>query len=563
MPDWPNTASMMLSLARSWSNRPMLRHFQDGAWQAITWGQFGAKVAAAARALREAGISAGDRVVLVSENRPDFTIAEVALQAIRAVAVPAYVTNSVADHAHIIADCGAVAAIASTPALAQRLAEAGAPGILICMAPGSVSAIDWAETLRNPPDFADIAAEAATIPPGALAVILYTSGTSGSPRGVMLSHRALLANCRSAIELAGLLGLNRETYLSFLPMSHSFEHTLGQFFLPLIGTEIVFSRGVEHLSADMLSQRPTLMAMVPRILEVIRARILTQAAREKPWRQRLFHAAIDIGGKRAAGRTLTFWERAADPILERIVRAKIRARFGGRFRMAVSGSARLEPEVGRFFQAIGIHMVQGYGQTEAGPVISAMHPDSRIETVGPPLPGVALRIAGDGEILVQGDLLMDGYWGRPAETTNTLAGGWLHTGDIGVIDPDGSLRITDRKKDIIVLSGGEKISPARIEGLLVAQPGIAQAVVSGEGKASLSALIVLADGVADTEALRAIARVNALLSTTERIRRHAVVPPFTAENGLLTVSHKVRRHLVISTYAELLSGLSGLSGHAG
>lgn len=540
----------------------MLRHFHGGTWQQATWDEFGARVAAIARALRAAGVSAGDRVLLVSENRPDFTMAEVALQAIRAIPVPAYVTNSVADHAHIIRDSGAVAAIASTTALADRLAAAGQFDILVCMQAGSVSAFDWAETLRDPPDFADIAAEADTIPPGGLAVILYTSGTSGSPRGVMLSHRALLANCRSALELVRPLALENEVYLSFLPMSHSFEHTLGQFFLPLIGTEIVFSRGVEHLSADMLSQRPTLMAMVPRILEVIRARILTQVAREKPWRQRLFHAAIDIGGKRAAGNTLTFWERAADPILERIVRAKIRGRFGGRFRMAVSGSARLEPEVGRFFQAIGIHMVQGYGQTEAGPVISAMHPESRIETVGPPLPGVALRIAEDGEILVQGDLLMDGYWGRPAETTNTLAGGWLHTGDIGVIDPDGSLRITDRKKDIIVLSGGEKVSPARIEGLLAAQPGIAQAVVSGEGKSGLSALIVLAEGVDETEAPRAIARVNALLSTTERIRRHAVVPPFTAENGLLTVSHKVRRHLVIATYAELLSSLSGPSHNA-
>jgi long-chain acyl-CoA synthetase len=556
MPAWPNVATMMFALAASWGTRPLARRFQDGTWQVTTWDDFGRRTAALARALRAAGISAGDRVVLVSENRPDFTIAEVALQAIRAIPVPAYVTNSLADHAHVITNSGARAAIVSTKTLAERVTKAAQLDLVICMEPGAASAIDWQATLQSQADFGDIAAEAALIPPGSLAVILYTSGTAGAPRGVMLSHRALLANCRSALALCRPLKLEREIYLSFLPMSHSFEHTLGQYFLPMMGSEIVFSRGIEHLAADMASVRPTLMTMVPRILEVIRARILSQAAREKPWRQRLFNAAIDIGRKRATGTPLALWERVADPVLDRVVRDRIRQRFGGRLRTAVSGSARLEPEVGRFFQALGIQLIQGYGQTEAGPVISAMRPDSRrIDTVGPPLDGVEVMIAEDGEILVHGDLLMEGYWGLPAETARTLQDGWLHTGDIGVIDPDGSLRITDRKKDIIVLSGGDKVSPARIEGLLVSYPAITQAVVSGEGKAGLSALVVPAEGFTDADAARAIASANATLSTTERIRHHVVVPAFTIENGLLTVSQKVRRHLVIATYAELLSGL--------
>ena len=557
MPDWPNVATMMFALAANWGARPMSRRFEAGAWTVTTWDDFGRKTAALACALRAAGISAGDRVLLASENRPDFTIAEVALQAIRAIPVPAYITNSLADHAHVISDSGARAAIVSTKALAERVAQAAPLDLLICMQPGVTSAIDWTATLQSKAGFADIAAEAAEIPPGALAVILYTSGTAGAPRGVMLSHRALLANCRSALALCRPLRLEHEIYLSFLPMSHSFEHTLGQYFLPMMGSEIVFARGIEHLAADMLTVKPTLMTMVPRILEVIRARILAQVAREKPWRQRLFALAIDIGSKRAAGQDLALWERAADPILDRMVRVRIRQRFGGRLRTAVSGSARLEPAVGRFFQAIGIQMIQGYGQTEAGPVISAMRPyTSRIDTVGPPLEGVALQIASDGEILVRGDLLMEGYWGLPAETARTLEGGWLHTGDIGVIDPDGALRITDRKKDIIVLSGGDKISPARIEGLLVAQAAITQAVVAGEGKAGLSALIVPAEGYTKTDATSAIAEVNGSLAIPERIRHHAIVPPFTVENGLLTVSHKVRRHLVIATYLDLLSALS-------
>jgi long-chain acyl-CoA synthetase len=282
--------------------------------------------------------------------------------------------------------------------------------------------------------------------------------------------------------------------------------------------------------------------------------MLAQVAREKPWKQRLFHLAIAIGRKRAEGKTLALWERLADGPLDRLVRAPIRARFGGRLRTAVSGSARLEPETGRFFQALGIGMIQGYGQTEAGPVISAMRPFShRIETVGPPLEGVELRIAEDGEILVRGDLLMEGYWGRPDDTARALEDGWLHTGDIGVIDPDGALRITDRKKDIIILSGGDKISPARLEGMLTSLPAIAQAVVSGEGKSGLSALVVLAEGATEAEAARSIASLNTRLATPERLRSHAIVPPFTIENGLLTVSHKVRRHLVLAQYKDLIA----------
>jgi long-chain acyl-CoA synthetase len=303
----------------------------------------------------------------------------------------------------------------------------------------------------------------------------------------------------------------------------------------------------------MLSVRPTIMTMVPRVLELIRGRMLATVAREPAWRQRLFHAAIEIGRKQVEEQPLSFAQRLIAPILDRLVLRKIRARFGGRLRAAMSGGARLDPEVGRFFQSLGIILMQGYGQTEAGPVISAVSPTSRrIDTVGHPLQGVELRIAQDGEILVRGDLVMDGYWGRPTETARTVIDNWLHTGDIGTIDPDGSLRITDRKRDIIVLSGGENISPARIEGRLAAQPAIHQAVVTGEGKSSLTALIVPTEGTTDAAITNAIAQVNQNLSPAERIRRHLAVPEFTLENGLLTATQKIRRHLVIETHRELL-----------
>jgi long-chain acyl-CoA synthetase len=407
-----------------------------------------------------------------------------------------------------------------------------------------------------PPD--DIALEATSIPANALACLIYTSGTGGAPKGVMLPHRSILSNCRGAFELLRPLRLKDEVYLSYLPASHSYEHTVGLFFLPSIGTEIVYARGVEHLAADMLTIRPTILTAVPRVLEVIRSRVLTQLARQPQWQQALFRRAMEIGLKRVEGRRLSLGEILLDPLLERLVRGKVRARFGGRLKAAMSGGARLEPEVGRFFLALGMLIMQGYGQTEAGPVISANPPDAiRIETVGRVLEGVELRLADDGEILVRGDLVMEGYWGLPDVTATTIRDGWLHTGDIGALDDDGYLRITDRKKDMIVLSGGENVSPAKVEGMLMAEPEISQAVVAGDGRSSLTALVVPAEGYDDVAAALAITRANHRLSVTERIRKHAVVAPFTVENGLLTPTQKIRRMLVIRANAEILAQLHG------
>jgi long-chain acyl-CoA synthetase len=568
-PTWPNLAAMMFARARAWPDKPMLRDWRDGAWHSTTWAEFARMAASCARALRSSGVSAGDRVLLCSENRPEYPVAEVALMAIRAVPVPAYVTNTPEDHAHLLRDSGARAAIVSTPALADRVRRAaGNDGLdlLVVMdapaepprdAPTDMAppVVPWRTLVADHRPPSDIAAEAALIPPTAMACILYTSGTGGAPRGVMLPHRCILSNCAGAFELVRPLRLKDETYLSFLPLAHAYEHTVGQFFLLSLGTEIVYARGVEHLAADLLSVRPTLLTAVPRVLEVIRGRVLGHVAREKPLKQRLFQQALRLGEKRADGDRLGVIERLADPVLDRLVRTKIRARFGGRLIAAMSGGARLDPVVGRFFQAMGIPIMQGYGQTEAGPVISANPPDgTRIDTVGMALAGVDLRLADDGEILVSGDLVMDGYWGRPGDTAAAIVDGWLHTGDIGELD-GGYLRITDRKKDMIVLSGGENVSPAKVEGRLMAEPEIAQAVVSGDGRAGLTALVVPADGAADDAVADAVSRANKRLSVTERIRKHAIVGPFTIENGLLTPSQKIRRVLVLRANHHTLAAL--------
>ncbi len=540
----------------------MLRVWRDGAWRGFTWDMFARQAASAARALRAAGVAPGDRVMIVSENRPEYPIVETALMAIRAVPVPTYTTNTVADHAHILRDSGARVAVVATAALAGRVAMAGPLDLLVTMEPFSypdLAIAPWQALIAHAPDPGDVAAEAAMISPDALACLIYTSGTGGAPKGVMLPHRAILANCRGAADLLAALPRHRhqEVYLSFLPLSHSYEHTAGQFFLLGCGAEVVYARGVETLAADMLTVRPTIMTMVPRVLEVIRARILAQVGREPTWRRWLFDRAIAVGLRRAEGGAGSLAARLEDHLLERLVRRKVRARFGGRLRAAISGGARLEPEVGRFFIGLGLTLLQGYGQTEAGPVVSANAPGAtRIETVGRPLAGVELRIAEDGEILVRGDLVMLGYWGRPEETAAAIRDGWLHTGDIGELDADGYLRITDRKKDMIVLSGGENVSPARIEGLLIAEPEIAQAVVLGEGRSALTALVVPAEGCDEMAVATAVSNVNKRLSVTERIRRHATVAPFTIDNGMLTATQKVRRHVVTLEHAELLGRIA-------
>ncbi len=568
-PTWPNLPAMMLALARTWPDRPMLRVFRDSAWQRTTWGGFGRAAASVARGLTAAGVGPGDRVLIVADNRPEYPIVETALMAIRAVPVPAYVSNTIEDHAHLLRDSGARVAIVGSQALAGRVREAGTRAggldLLVVMdgapeaAAGRPRLLPWRVLAADTAAPDDVARAAAAIPTGTLACLIYTSGTGGAPRGVMLPHRSILSNCRGAIELLRPLRLGEnEVYLSFLPTAHSYEHTVGLFFLPSLGIEIAYARGIEHLASDLRTVRPTILTAVPRVLEAVRGRVLGQMARQPAWRQALFARALALGTKRLDRLPLSLAERVADPLLDRLVRAKVRARFGGRVKGIMSGGARLEPEVGRFFLALGLPVMQGYGQTEAGPVISANPPDAiRIDTVGRPLCGVELRLAEDHEILVRGDLVMDGYWRRPDDTAATIRDGWLHTGDIGALDGDGYLRITDRKKDMIVLSGGENVSPAKIEGMLVAEPEIAQAVVAGDGRAGLSALVVPAEGQDEIGVALAVARVNLRLSVTERIRHHAVVGAFTIENGLLTPSHKVRRLLVLRANTEALARLHG------
>ncbi|TDH63708.1 long-chain fatty acid--CoA ligase [Dankookia rubra] len=562
---WTSLPGMLFALARKHPERPMLRYWRDGGWQRLAWGDFALQVARAAAWLRAKGIVPGDRVMLVSESRPEWNVADAAVMAIGAVTVPTYTTNTVADHTHILRDSGARAAIVSSAALAARVAEAaaGAGGLdlLVCLdgADGTQTR-HWAEVMAGPGDLPMLMAEVEEIPAGRLACLIYTSGTGGTPRGVMLPHRAMLANREGVRGLIERLGVEGEPYLSFLPLSHSYEHTVGCFLLPSMGMEVVYSRGAERLAAEFQEIRPAIVTAVPRLFEVLRARMLAQVEKEDGLKRRLFERALSQGLRRMDGPRLGLGERLLDPILDRLVRDKVRARFGGRLKALVSGGARLDPDLSGFFIALGLPLIQGYGQSEAGPVISVNLPwDNHRHTVGPPLKGVEARIAADGELLIRGDLVMDGYWNNPEATDQALRPGpdgatWLHTGDVARLE-QGRITVTDRKRDFIKTLGGDMVSPAKLEGLLMAEPEIAQAVVAGEGQPGIVALLVPADGCA--EALgKAVARVNARLSTIERIRRWVPLPAaFSVENGMLTPTMKVKRRAVLERFDGEIAGL--------
>lgn len=562
---WTSLPGMLFALARRHPDRPMLRFWRDGAWRRLRWGEFVERTAPVAAWLRARGVAPGDRIMLVGESRPEWNIADCAAMAIGAVTVPTYTTNTVADHAHILRDSGARVAVVSTAALARRVAEAasmtGGLDLLVCMEPvEGLGAQPWAEAAAHPADPAMLMAEVEQIPAGRLACLIYTSGTGGTPRGVMLPHRAMLANREGVRGLIERLGVEGEPYLSFLPLSHSYEHTVGCFLLPSMGMEVVYSRGADRLAAEFQEIRPAIVTAVPRLFEVLRARMLAQIEKEGGLKRRLFHRALAQGLRRIDGPPLGLGARLLDPLLDRLVREKVRARFGGRLKALVSGGARLDPDLSGFFIALGLPLIQGYGQSEAGPVVSVNLPwDNHRHTVGPPLKGVEARVAADGELLIRGDLVMDGYWKDEEATRQVLRPDpegriWLHTGDVARLE-DGRITVADRKRDFIKTLGGDMVSPAKLEGLLMAEPEITQAVVAGEGQPGIVALLVPAEGMTE-KVTAAVARVNARLSSIERIRRWMPAPTaFSVENGLLTPTMKVRRRAALERYGTELASL--------
>ena len=576
---FPNLVTMFLTRVRENGDKPFLWTKRSGTWRPISYNEAARQVASLAGSLKQIGLKSGDRVMLVSENRPEWLIADLGIMAAGCITVPTYTTNTSRDHQHILANSGASAVIVST----QKLAKTLLPAVLFASDCHHVISIDdiitgqspdvaqfhhWDDLVAGGSDIGALEQGMAGVGREDLACLIYTSGTGGAPRGVMQHHGMILHNVEGCIDIiANDFGWDDEVFLSFLPASHAYEHSGGQHFPIAIGGQIYYAESLEKLAANIEEVKPTIMVVVPRLFEMLRAKIMKQVEKDGGLPAYLMSRAVSIETKRYGGKSVP-WDLPMDGLLSLTLRKKVRRRFGGRMKAMVSGGAPLNPDVGLFFQAMGLPMLQGYGQTEAGPVISCNRPKAgiRMETVGPPLKNTEVRIASDGEIMVRGELVMKGYWHNPDESARVLADGWLATGDVGHLDEKGRIVITDRKKDLIVNDKGDNVAPQRVEGMLTLQPEILQAMVHGDRKPYLVALLVpdpeemrrfKDDPAAMHKALsKAVDRVNADLSIIEKVRRFIVADEqFSVENEMLTPSMKIRRHVIGSAYADRLDAL--------
>jgi long-chain acyl-CoA synthetase len=588
---FPNLVSMFLSRAVLRGDRPFLGYKYDSEWYTISWAETARRVAGFAKNLKAMGLKKGDRVMLVSENRPEWCIADLGIMAAGCVTVPTYVTNLERDHQHILDNSQSRAVIVSTAKLAQNLMPAvirssdcefviGMESLKVAQK-GDHSLHHWADMVQGTDaDVAALCKESVEVSRDDIACLIYTSGTGGAPRGVMQHHGAILCNVDGAAEiLRDDFGLDNDRFLSFLPLSHAYEHSGGQY-LPIgVGAEIFYAEGLEKLAANIEETQPTVMVVVPRLFEVLRARMIKTVEKQGKVPNYLLDKALTIGERDYGGK-----KRLRDGpmrlLLSRTLKPKIQAKFGGRLKAMVSGGAPLNPDIGIFFQSLGITLLQGYGQTESGPVVSCNRPAAgiRMDTVGPPMKNVEVKFAEDGEILVRGELVMKGYWRNKAETARTIIDGWLHTGDIGHFDPKGRIKITDRKKDLIVNDKGDNVAPQKVEGMLTLQPEILQAMVSGDKRPYIVGLIVpdpewaldwargqgmrydfseLQGNPQFRAAIRAaVDRVNANISVTEKVRQFEFADePFSIENGEMTPSMKIRRHVIRDRYKARTDGM--------
>ncbi|MGR4000542.1 MAG: long-chain fatty acid--CoA ligase [Alphaproteobacteria bacterium] len=567
-------------------------------WVSLSWREVARQVEVLASLLQELGIKAGARVMLVSENRLEFLIADLAVLRLGAVCSFGFTTSTEDDLKHIIRDCDPALFIVSPSSAGTRTLAAAtqvgnkSPAILFPpLEDEKVAASEngengarvihsWEDALKH--DKAPIH----PIPPlppipedsTALACLIYTSGTSKYARGVMLSHRNLLSNCAAIAEIINKLPVTgerggeregeRARFLSFLPMSHSYEFTAGQL-LPLhLGAEIGYVARAEELLPAFASFSPTLALAVPRFYDLVLHRMTQGARSAKPFKRFLFNQTLRWG-LRELDNSLPPLLVPWNALLARLVRVKVRARFGGQLYAFVSGGGALNPDTGRALTALGLRLLQGYGQTETSPVVSVNRPDRKLKlhTAGPPLGGVEIKISSEGEILVRGDIVMQGYWQREEETREVLPGdGWLRTGDLGKIDADGHIIITGRAREILVLRGGENVPPVRPEAALTNQPEIDQAIALGDNQPCITALIVVSEdwraqqGLARSELHKAlvdaVARANQELKPYERIRRYAILSEdFNMENGLMTPTFKLRRQRILKHFAEQVAGL--------
>ena len=508
-------------------------------------------------------IKKNDRCLIISENRPEWMILDLSIMLSGGITVPAYTSYTERDYEYIIDDCTPTVIVVSNNSQYEKIKNIIPKKNFIKKVISfdeinsqietpflNVNNIFKRVNYRNQ-DFLNL-----EIRRNDIACIIYTSGTQGNPKGVILTHGGILSNCDGAHSLIKKFTSKKPKFLTWLPLSHSYEHTV-QFVQIALGAKVFYAESIDKLIKNMSDCSPEIMTAVPRFYQNLYQKINKTFYETKGFRKILINKTLELGKKRLNKNSLSLTENFIDFVCEIMVRKKIKKQFGGNLKAFVSGGGALDKEIGQFLNSIGLPTLQGYGLTETSPVVSCNPINKiRVETVGPPFSGNEVKIAQDGEILVKGENVMLGYWNKKEETKKIIKDGWLHTGDIGEIDPeDGYLKITDRKKDIIVSSGGDNISPAKIENQLTNSPEIEQAMVYGDAKSYLVALLVLSkESSKQKEKITEIVnKINNNLTLIEKIKKFYIVQDsFTIENGLLTPTMKVKRNKVIEKYKKIL-----------
>lgn len=569
----------------------------------ISSADFLQRIHALSQGLTTVGVGRGSHVAILAESSPDWLLVDLAILTLGAVTVPLYPTLSAEQVETLLLDSGAEVAVVSTTAQFEKVAGARARlpqlraivvmshadaaalvplGDIALMSLEQLQARGEAVIAGSSASLASFESRAADVMPNDLATIIYTSGSSGEPKGVMLTHANIVANLRDVPEV--LVLSTADVALSFLPLCHAFERTVAYVYLTH-GVSLVFAQSIDTLARDLLLARPTVMSGVPRVFEKLLDRILDGGKAQPGVKRYIFAAAMAVARARGRtvpdGRPMPWWASLLLPVARRMVFSKILERVGGRLRFTVSGSAPLREDVGRLFFGLGMPIAEGYGLTETSPVLTVNRPTAlRLGTVGAPLPSVQLRIAEDGEILAKGPNIMAGYYKRPDLTAEVMHDGWFSTGDIGTLDAAGALRITDRKKELLVTSGGKKVAPQPIEAALRGATIISEAVVIGDRQRFPAALILpkwsalaaalgrvvpadpagrqamAADPAARQAIQAAIDVVNAPLAHFERIKAFAIIcDEFSVAGGELTPTLKVKRRVIDARYAATIAAL--------
>lgn len=579
-----NILSLFLERVEQYHNRPWLyarsSHVEKNYWQGLSWVEVAKRVNHLAQYLEQLNLGPQPKIAILAESRPEWLISLYAIWAMGGVPVPIMPTAAnetmhfIINHAEVkvlIVSNRTLFAKVNCPYLRRHVKNIiGFAGDISQQVDNGSKFHYFSQIVQTSSHVAKVslAERAAAILPNSLSAIIYTSGTSGQPRGVMLTHGAQLAVIDGLGELFRRIPqfkIGRESFLSFLPLSHCYEFNVVAVIAMNLGARIYFAESLDKLAQNMIEVKPTIMTAVPRLYQALRIKILARIEQKKTWQRKLLLKTVDLGMKKALLQPMKWWEQILNILFNITTRPQMKKIFGGHLKGFISGGAPLSPEVGAFISSFGVRVLQGYGMTEASIVVSVNLPfEERMETVGPPIKGVAVKIEKDGEIAVKGKVLMKGYWRDPKGTKEAFdSDGYLKTGDVGAL-VNGHLVIIDRKKDIIVNNGGENIAPQKIELLLQAQPVIKQAAVYGDHKPYITAVLVVekedmkkhGEAGLRKQLQMAIDMANKKLASFERVKKFIVTTdPFTIDNQQLSPTLKLRRHLVLQQYKSTLEKL--------